>query len=80
MDAGVFESAVKCPQRQCSQDTIENYHVGKVYQYDYQVEAITEMRSTSSGAPSRVNIMARAMIHVLSPCQFSLKVLLKMYF
>ena len=49
------------------------YEVGKTYSYDYDVDTTTLMEGTSTQA-STVKLTAKAHVHVVSSCDFELKV------
>ena len=77
LDSIVYDAAPHtCAPHQCSQDAqiIEAYNVGKIYEYDYVVDSIAEMRSASPSKESKLNMAARVKVQVLTPCEFSVKV------
>jgi hypothetical protein len=77
LDSIVYDATPHtCAPHQCSQDAqiIEAYNVGKIYEYDYVVDSIAEMRSASPSKESKLNMAARVKVQVLTPCEFSVKV------
>ena len=46
-----------------------------MYEYDYLVDSNTEMRSASPSKQSNLNMVARVKVQVLTPCEFSVKVI-----
>ena len=78
LDSIVYDAAPHtCAPHQCSHDAtiIEAYNVGKMYEYDYLVDSNTEMRSASPSKQSNLNMVARVKVQVLTPCEFSVKVI-----
>lgn len=80
LDPIIFDAS--CPKSACNRNSASDFHVGKVYQYDYQVDVISEMRSASPKQPSQMNLKARVNLNVLSSCEYILEVhfLLEMLF
>ena len=78
LDSIVYDAAPHtCAPHKCSSDAaaiIETYNVGKIYEYDYLVDSITEMKSSSPAKQSTLNMVARVKVQVLTPCEFSVKV------
>ena len=69
-----------CAPRQCTNNAVKisDYQEGQVYHYDYEVEAVSQMRNgISKDDQSNVKMVARISIQPLSPCEFNLQVSLR---